>query len=127
MRTFINVCEDGDTFFNDTVYVTSDSTAELFSTCECFVDKDTFSLTIIDLRLTTHGDQCSPAAVFVGHNKFTCDAQKGDFGSVFHRGMIRSATNAFMSLKLNSAPISPDRIFISLTPKGKMRFVLQQY
>lgn len=121
------MCEDGVTYFNDTVYVTSANTAELFEKCECFVNRDTFSLTVTDLRLTTHGDQCSSATVFVNSNAFACDAQEGGFGSVFHRGMIRSATNAFISVKFSSKPISPDRIFISLTPKGKMRFALQHY
>ena len=121
------MCEDGVTYFSDTVYVTSENTAELFIKCECFVNKDMFSLTVTDLRLTAHGDQCSSATVFVNTNAFSCDVQKGGFGSVFRRRMIRSATNAFISVKFNSKPISPDRIFISLTPKGKMRFVLQQY
>lgn len=117
-RNFINMCMNKVTEFSDTVYITTDDTATLFKECYRFVSKGNFALNISDVRLTNkNGLGCSSTVLLINNYEYICDEASGSFGSVFHRNIIRSSVNAFISVALNSPTVTPDSIVITLIPE----------
>lgn len=113
----INICEKSVRTVTQHTFLTIADNDLSLGKCECFINKGKFSLTIDDARLMNHmTNSCSSAVLLINSEEFACDSSKEDFGSVFRRQTVPSATNVFLSVKPNSVSVSPDMILLRLAP-----------
>ena len=131
------MCEKHEINFTDTLYLAFEQNKNTFTECQCWVNRESFSIKLLDLRLKHRNrDQCSDAKLVINKRHYTCDprSKRHIYGALFNTMFDDNLPlDAIISLVPGAAFTPPEMVWIALIPEGnsvlfyfiKFTFLLQ--
>ena len=118
------MCQGGEWNINDIVHIVFNGTSIRSSIqCSCYIKDGTFELKLNDVRLIDKSEKrCSFASLHVNSQKFFCNEDHNNFGSIFNK-KIDITKNAYIGV--NSSITDPDMVWLKIEPKGNNCLLLK--
>ena len=123
-KSIVEMCDKHEMNFTETLYIAFEQNKDLFKECQCWVNRDSFSIKILDLRLKHwNRDQCSDAKLVINKRHYTCDplSKRHIYGAIFNTMFDDNLPlDALISLVPGTAFTPPELLWIALIPEGKL-------
>lgn len=124
-KRFTDICANKTVQVNRSIHFVygANALATSLDTCICLLNSrnSTFNLTLEDVRLKdSRSNNCSPAELRIGYQRYSCDAASGGYGSVFRKSIGENLTHAIISLTSRPTHAKPEMVYLTVKPKDKV-------